>query len=294
MPINFKRFGWLFVAAGVGVGILALWVAFRPSLERTDLESRPGVLPPTQSDRLLFSNWLAHVRSARLDEMIYFDPSTAPYFTPELNKAAENARQIYDQGPNLIPFVVASLRQETDPELLRMLHVWLRTTAGIELFSRQDKPPSEVYREWDQRDRHLPSLRDNFIAEWDRGDYDAPERRLANLLEKYRSVEPAQVHRRELWPGKYYGVFGIPVLIEEIGEHNSFYAYATFLWSIGERTVPVLDVDQVSSLETKVAVIQEWWSGNHQKFTRLPALYQKIDAAVKALPDYPEERVTEN
>jgi hypothetical protein len=292
MAINFKRFGWLFVAAGVG--ILALWVAFRPSLERTDLESRPGVLPPTQRDRLLFSNWLAHVRSARLDEMIYLDPSTAPYLTPEFKKAAENARQIHDQGPNLTPFVVASLRQETDPKLLRILYFWLRTTAGIDLYYRQGKPPAELYGGLDRFGSELPSLRDNFIMEWDRGDYDAPERRLANLLEKYRSVEPAQVHRRELWAGKYYGVFGIPVLIEEIGEHNSFYAYATFLWSIGERTVPALDLDQVSSLETRVAAIQDWWSGNHQKFTRLPALYKKIDAAVKALPEYAQEQAPQN
>jgi hypothetical protein len=285
-----KRFAWMILGA-VAV-LFGVWIAFRPSVEK---EAEPGASSQfTASDQILFSNWLAGVRAEGLSPVQYFSTNFGPNPPPEYQKAAENARKIRDQGANLVPFVVASLRHETDPELLQNLYYWLITTAVIDLYFRQDRPYDELLRRPDFPSA-LPSLRDNFIAEWDRGDFDAPEKRLKPVLESYRSVDPALVRERELWPGMYYGFFGLPVLIEEIAQFDSFYAYSTFLCLTMQMTLLSSEMKEASSpQETKVRNIQHWWSENHQKFTRLPALYNKIDGAVKAFPENPEERATEN
>jgi hypothetical protein len=48
------------------------------------------------------------------------------------------------------------------------------------------------------------------------------------------------------------------------------------------------------AIQEKIAAIRNWWAENHPNFSQRHPLYEKIDAAVKALPEYPEERAPEN
>jgi hypothetical protein len=273
----------------VVAGGLVLWFALRDRVNK-DTKGPSQVQVSFQSEEIVFSNWLAGVRAEGLSFLEYFATNFGPNPSPGTLKAAENAKRIHEAGPNLTLFVVNALRHENDSERLFLLYDWLRVVSGIDLYYRQSKPLPELHR-GSQR-KELPDLRDAFIAEWDWGDYHAPDEQIKLVLEKHRFSAPGEFGRYDLLPAMYYGVFAFPALVSEIAEHNSSYAYATFLWLTKEGTAtPFLQGEKPdASKEAKIREIKEWWSRHHHKFNKLHPLYERIDGMVKALPEHGGEK----
>jgi hypothetical protein len=191
--------------------------------------------------------------------------------------------KILRDGPNLIPEYVEVIRNR--PSEREFDYAWriLRIFGGIFFSSWAD--PSAVSYEERQQSGTPP-----FLAAWDAGWFDNPE----PILSKYTHLLVDEPNQRL---GDYtsiarFGIFALPFLLDYLRTNNSIKAFGLFG---GGFLRPDYDPAHCCPEHyQKVAAIRHWWKRYQETYKPLQPLFDKIDAAVKALPDYPEEQVTEN
>jgi hypothetical protein len=197
-------------------------------------------------------------------------------------QAVESYRRLHKLGPSLVPELIEKMRSEMEPDRLARLATLLGHFGRISLTSRTSS------RDW-------KALTQAFLAEWDQGMYAFPETELekfAHLLEGDLVKDMAPFE-----PINRYGIFALPWLISLIHEINSPRAMRLFCGKVDTSWLHEYDAIHQHALlsrDQKVFAIKKWWADEHHKYNQLHPLYDKIDAAVKALPEYPEERAPEN
>jgi hypothetical protein len=281
MDIRPKRKLLSVLMAFVGAGLFLYWCfAWRQS--ETASRAAGGEARSSNSEDInlvreqAYQRLIQLIEQERLEPRFWFprDDNTNYSITGDLVKA------LLKDGANTTPFIVEKLRNETNMLRLRVDEQWLYYVAKIGLTPRSSSGSIP-----------LPELRDQFIREWDSGLYKDPSGRIAAVADQFRGDPsagrtPGRIDYSTLNPLKYYGVFGIPALIQQLREHNSVQFYAAFqaVTHVGPNDYGKLYKEVLTAHDEKLAVVKQWWAENSSKFNQLHPLYENIGREVKAIP----------
>ncbi len=181
-------------------------------------------------------------------------------------------KQLLLYGPAGVPTLVDSMRNETDRQRLYRAVMLLSELAGIDIkYSYRENISDEIFE-----------IRDAFLQQWDSGNYDQPEKHLANAARKFlrgdgsgRSIPP-----RELLPIRYFGVYAIPFIVNALKAYNSPEMYASFLIITKQRDAYRQYIQDPKAfdmkIEQKMEKIRLWQEDNQEKLERVPVLSAKI------------------
>jgi hypothetical protein len=249
-----------------------------------------------QSAESYYEDWI-HA-TANLDGFFQlWTVTSASSEAPEsIREMADINRMIETVGPNMTLVIVEQLRRETDSGRLRRALALLNIVSRVDLYSQSHSKEvsSHISPELEAQ------LRDTFVQAWDTGFYDSIETGIlehAVLLEGPIDNPTGRISFVPFYPITQHGVFCLPMVLTKLGQTNSVKALAVFLSAARVPSYSTYSGEYLSrsvTHESKIDVVRNWWAENHHKYDQLHPLYEKIDAAVKALPEYPEEQAPEN
>ena len=175
-------------------------------------------------------------------------------------------------GPNILPFLVKELKEETDSLRLYRLVLLLNAVAGINLY--YDSGGLSVYD-------GSPQLRDHFIEDWDSGKFLNSTQLLRDAWKKGHQVTTSErIDPRKLTEVRRYGVFAIPFIVENIESTNSPELFAAFLIITGDSDSYAEYLENPSkhfaSRDQKLSSIKSWVSKNEKKIDKLKGLHDQI------------------
>jgi hypothetical protein len=175
-------------------------------------------------------------------------------------------------GPNILPFLVKELKQETDSLRVYRLVLLLNAVAGMNLYHGSGVP--NVYE-------GSPQLRDRFIQDWDSGKFLNSTQLLRNTWQKGHQVTTSErIDPRKLTQVRRYGVFAIPFIVENIESTNSPELFAAFLIITGNSDLYAEYLESPSkhfaSRDQKRSSIKSWASKNEKKMDKLKGLHDQI------------------
>ena len=175
-------------------------------------------------------------------------------------------------GPNIVPFLVKEMRQETDSLRLYRLVLLLNTVAGINLY--YDSGVQNVHRGSAQ-------LRDRFINDWDSGKFLNATQLLRGTWQKSNQDEISErIDPRKLIQVRRYGVFAIPFIVENIESTNSSELFAAFLIISGDSDGYDQYLESPSKhfakRDQKLSSIKSWVGKNEKKMDKLTSLHDQI------------------
>jgi hypothetical protein len=272
---------FLFSATGLVIVALILWSLARDPVSWGGFR---GQRVETNAHLVKYMTWTSVLDKLKIRQQDWLTTVGEPV------EAAAATKELLDVGENLIPVLIEQLRQEEDPEKLYRLSWLFYQVSRIDLRGRIIGDLREVLRQ-------LPRIRSQFLEEWDSGLYDRAELSLAQLGGLLEGSPEGWINWGRFEEIGYYGIYALPFLIDRIGQSNSTYAFGLFLGRArapGYQTYFKEYPTRHVAHQEKIAAIRNWWAENHQNYIQLHPLYEKIDAAVQALPEYPEERAPEN
>lgn len=175
-------------------------------------------------------------------------------------------------GPNILPFLVKELRQETDSLRLYRLVLLLNAVAGINLY--YDSGVQNVHHGSSQ-------LRDRFIKDWDSGKFLNATQLLRGTWQKGHQDETSErIDPKKLIQVRRYGVFAIPFILENIETTNSPELFAAFLIISGDSEGYDQYLESPSkhfaSRDQKLSSIKSWVGKNEKKMDKLKGLHAQI------------------
>lgn len=181
-------------------------------------------------------------------------------------------RDLLSFGPNILPFLVKELRQETDSLRLYRLVLLLNAVAGINLYYDSGVP--NVHHGSSQ-------LRDHFIKDWDSGKFLNATQMLRGTWQKGQKDETSgRIDPRKLIQVRRYGVFAIPFIVENIETTNSSELFAAFLIISGDSDGYDQYLENPSkhfaSRDQKLSSIKSWIGKNEKKMDKLKGLHDQI------------------
>ena len=184
-------------------------------------------------------------------------------------------------GPNILPFLVKELRQETDPLRTYRLVLLLNSVAGINLY--YDSGVQSVYEA-------SPQLRDRFVEDWDSGKFQNASELLRRTWQKGQQASASErIDPRKLTQVRRYGVFAIPFITENIESTNSPELFAAFLIITGNSDLYAQYLESPSkhfaSREEKRSLIKSWVSKNEKKMDKFKGLHDQIRTLAAAEPN---------
>ena len=175
-------------------------------------------------------------------------------------------------GPNMTPFLVEEMRQETDPLRTYRLVLLLNSVAGINLY--YDSGGHSVYDASAQ-------LRDRFVDDWDSGKFQNASQLLRRTWQMGQQASgPERIDPKKLTQVRRYGIFAIPFIIENIDRTNSPELFAAFLIITGDSDLYAQYLENPSkhfaSRDQKLTSIKSWVSKNEKKMDKLKGLHDQI------------------
>lgn len=175
-------------------------------------------------------------------------------------------------GPNMMPFLVEELRQETDALRIYRLVLLLNSVAGINLY--YDSGVQSVYE-------GSPQLRDRFIEDWDSGKFLNASQLLRGTWQKGQQASASErIDPRKLTQVRRFGIFAMPFIIENIESTNSPELFAAFLIITGNSDLYAQYLESPSkhfaSRDQKLSSIKSWVSKNEKKMDKLKGLHDQI------------------
>lgn len=174
-------------------------------------------------------------------------------------------------GPNILPFLVKELRQETDSLRLYRLVLLLNAAAGINLY--YDSGVQNVHHGSSQ-------LRDRFIEDWDSGKFLNATQLLRGTWQGHQAATPERIDPKKLIEVRRYGVFAIPFIVENIETTNSPELFAAFLIISGDSDGYDQYLESPSkhfaSRDQKLSSIKSWVGKNEKKMDKLKGLHDQI------------------
>ena len=286
---RFSR-GTIKIAGGITVIILLLLAIKQYSSFPGKIATGPS--QSTHTDQLLCENWLNTVINSRLELQLALETNSYPGISSEIQKPRLLAAKLYSRGANIVPVIVDRLRKEKDDKRSQLLELLLGRFARIHLGFRPN-PIDGGPLKWDDYESLRSVVISEFLKEWDSGVYVNPEAEIFKRLPLLPKVSNGErIMAPDVRPVSNYGIFGLPFLFNQLRTNNNPVIFAIILSKIDH---PVAYrywgtyLDEFPTHDEKITVVLGWWSENHQKFNELHPLYEKIDAAVKALPKFEEE-----
>ena len=175
-------------------------------------------------------------------------------------------------GPNMTPFLVEEMRQETDPLRTYRLVLLLNSVAGINLY--YDSGGHSVYDASAQ-------LRDRFVDDWDSGKFQNASQLLRGTWQKGQQASASErIDPRKLTQVRRYGVFAIPFIMENIDRTNSPELFAAFLIITGDSDLYAQYLENPSkhfaTRDQKLSSIKSWVSKNEKRMDKLKGLHDQI------------------
>ena len=189
---------------------------------------------------------------------------------PAEMRAAVN--ELLSFGPNMLPFLVKELRNETDSMRVYRLLLLLNAVAGINRY--YDSGEQNVFN-------RSARLRDSFIEDWDSGKFQNATQLLRGAWQKGHQVPTSErIDPREITQVRRYGVFAIPFINENIESTNSPELFAAFLIITGNSDLYAEYLESPSkhfaSREQKRSLIKSWVSKNEKKMDKFKGLHDQI------------------
>ena len=235
-------------------------------------------------DPILVQEWLDANKAAGQYDKDCLSMDTN-YTVGAKRHAAAITIKLLERGANLTPAVVEALRIENDPTNLTNLVFALDRATSITLPYR--------YPSFSEAMSMLPSVRDEFLKDWDAGNVLRPEEKqdeFARLV--FRAAPEGRIIPEEFKSILAHGIYALPLTISFLGKTNSPYAMAVFInlaLLLEDFEYWIYHRKMYTTHQEKLAKARNWWESKHTKFNELHPLYEKIDAAVKALPKFEEE-----
>ena len=194
-------------------------------------------------------------------------------------RAAVN--ELVSFGPNMLPFLVKELRNETDSMRVYRLLLLLNAVAGINRY--YDSGAQNVFN-------GSARLRDSFIEDWDSGKFQNATQLLRGAWQKSHQVPTSErIDPREITQVRRYGVFAIPFINEKIESTNSPELFAAFLIITGNSDLYAEYLESPSkhfaSREEKRSLIKSWVSKNEKKMDKFKGLHDQIRTLAAAEPN---------
>jgi len=270
-------------------GILVLLILF-PIIKRMSKNQEPQ---STRNEKALsIEQWIAEVKKHNVEYQLLLETNYNTSTADPIKHPRQAAEVLWNIGANLTPHIVENLRTNADPSSAKLFDMLLSKFARIALRWRPSPVHGGNFKQGEfEVSRH--TIVSNFLTEWDSGLYNHPEIE----LEKLRHLLTGPVSSQRIMPDKfrpisYFGIYSLPFLIREMRTNASSEVFAL---TISKANHPAASLywgkhwQQFTTHAEKIQEVRNWWSAEHTKFNELHPLYEKIDAAVKALPDLPME-----
>lgn len=227
--------------------------------------------PLSQSDDSVYpkayERWIRAIESnPGLGEPFWLRSDIGP------NDMRAAVKDLVSLGPNMLPFLVKELKQETDSLRLYRLVLLLNAVAGINLY--YDSGVQSVFD-------GSPEFRDRFIEDWDSGKFLNAAQLLRGTWQKAHQVTTSErIDPRRLTQVRRYGVFAVPFIIANIQSTNSPELFAAFLIITGNSELYAQYLEspakRFASRDQKLSLIKSWVSENEKKMDRLKGLHDQI------------------
>lgn len=220
-----------------------------------DKTSATRYIAKPNSKELLLNKWFQIIESQKLaPEQFFNDPSISNL-----------TQQIVAEGPNMVPVLVEGFRKARNRKEIYCYRTLFTVTGGMIL--RLSGNTGVLVPGYE-------GSRDSFLMEWDSGLFMEPEREFNHPAALYKDY-------------RHFGVFSLPYLLKQFPtkEKDTLLLFLEFARD-KELHRKIKDSNEnLPGPDKQIEIIRDWWAGNRHKFNELHPLYERIDAAIKALPD---------
>ena len=230
---------------------------------------------------------------------------------------------LVEMGPNCLPDLMETCRQEKDPGVLKFVNELVYTMSRFSPFWYSEEPTTRPGRDYQRKhNEDIPFLsmrvdssltkvvpypayvlaeRDKLVEWWDRRKSFSKQCSVEEIRaltgrsrEEFHNYDKAK-HRewqKRIW---VYGIYSIPACIDAVSEDDNPIAFCDFLRvahprAYGELSkthdnpaIATLVSDKYPSKQSKIKVICEWWDEFGKTYTNLEDLYSPINNRVNKL-----------